>query len=224
MTAAHDLAAAIPRRSGLRRARSTHRLARRSRPEVELDVADMRCANCADRIERLADRARGRRARAAPIRRNIALVLDYDPNRGRPCAAVFDAIEHAGYTPIVRRASKATTPRGAPNDAATQAACASPALAMMQVMMFSLPLYVGDADGMTRVLRVTVPLVRVSSSRRRCVLYSARPFFANACASLQKCVRRRRACDRRARDGRAGCTRDRRRVRRERGRDDRRAR
>jgi copper chaperone CopZ len=57
----------------------THRLAH-DRVEVDIEVADMRCANCAGRIEHVLNTVDGvTRVRTNPAQRR--LVLDYDPGR-----------------------------------------------------------------------------------------------------------------------------------------------
>ncbi|HEY6598238.1 MAG TPA: cation transporter, partial [Pseudomonadales bacterium] len=158
----------------------THRVAA-DRYEVDLDVADMRCANCADRIERALTAIAGvARIRINPAQHRV--VLDYDPSRVA-LSALFDAVAAAGYTPLYV-ARESDDPRVRAERRRQLKGLAVAALAMMQVMMFSLPLYVADADGMSAAyvqlfswsaLLFTTPVV----------LYSARPFFANAWASLQ---------------------------------------
>ena len=158
----------------------THRLAD-DRVEVEIAVADMRCANCAGRIELSLNALDGvARVRTNPAQRR--LVLEYDPNRVG-LRSIFQSIEDAGYTASYvaqendddhSRAQRRRQLKG----------LAVAALAMMQVMMFSLPLYVADADGMSAyyaalfrwsALLFTTPVV----------FYSARPFFTNAVASFR---------------------------------------
>lgn len=156
-----------------------HRVAA-DRYEVDLDVADMRCANCAGRIERALTAIDGiERVRINPAQHRV--VLDYDPNRVA-LSAVFDAVSAAGYTPMyVTR--EVDDPRARAERRRQLKGIAVAALAMMQVMMFSLPLYVADADHMSAYY---VQLFRWSALvfTAPVVLYSARPFFDNAFASF----------------------------------------
>ena len=156
-----------------------HRVAA-DRYEVDLDVADMRCANCAGRIERALTALDGvERVRINPAQHRV--VLDYDPNR-IALSAVFDAVAAAGYTPLYV-AREVDDPRAQAERRRQLKGIAVAALAMMQVMMFSLPLYVAAADHMSpyyvqlfrwSALVFTVPVV----------VYSARPFFVSAASSF----------------------------------------
>ena len=74
----------------------THRVAA-DRYELDLEVPDMRCANCAGRIERALGAVDGvRSVRVNPARHLV--VLEYDPLR-IGLSAVLDTITAAGYTP-----------------------------------------------------------------------------------------------------------------------------
>ena len=156
-----------------------HRVAA-DRYEVDLDVADMRCANCAGRIERSLAAIDGvERVRINPAQHRV--VLDYDPNRVA-LSAVFDAVAAAGYTPMYV-AREVDDPRARAERRRQLKGIAVAALAMMQVMMFSLPLYVAAVDHMSAYY---VQLFRWSALlfTTPVVLYSARPFFDNARASF----------------------------------------
>ena len=157
----------------------THRLAS-DRYEIDLEVPDMRCANCAGRIDAALKRVDGiDNVRINPARHLV--VLNYDPHR-IGLGAVLDTITDAGYTPVfVARAID--DPRLINERRSQLKRLAVAAFAMMQVMMFSLPLYVAHSDGMTpfyealfrwSALIFTTPVV----------FYSAVPFFRNAAASL----------------------------------------
>jgi Cu2+-exporting ATPase len=156
-----------------------HRVAA-DRYEVDLDVADMRCANCAARIERALCALDGvERVRINPAQHRV--VLDYDPQRVA-LGAVFDAVAAAGYTPMYV-AREVDDPRALAQRRRQLKGIAVAALAMMQVMMFSLPLYLADVDHMSAYY---VRLFRWSALAftTPVVLYSARPFFDNALASF----------------------------------------
>jgi Cu2+-exporting ATPase len=162
-----------------------HRVAS-DRYEVDLDVADMRCANCASRIERALTAIDGiERVRINPAQHRV--VLDYDPNRVA-LSAVFDAVSAAGYTPMYV-AREVDDPRAHAERRRQLKGIAVAALAMMQVMMFSLPLYVADVDHMSAYY---VQLFRWSALvfTAPVVLYSARPFFENAVASFAGAIGR----------------------------------
>ena len=157
----------------------THRLAA-DRYELDLEVPDMRCANCAGRIERSLSTLDGVSAvRINPARHLV--VLEYDPLRVG-LSAVLDRISAAGYTPAFV-ARSVDDPRLVAQRRIQLKRLGVAGLAMMQVMMFSLPLYTGRADGITpfyealfrwSALLFTTPVV----------FYSARPFFTNAFTSI----------------------------------------
>jgi len=158
----------------------THRLAA-DRVEVDIDVADMRCANCAGRIDSALTTLDGvAQVRVNPAQRRV--VLTYDPNRVG-LRSVFEAIADAGYTPAYV-AREADDDHSRAERRRQLKGLAVAALAMMQVMMFSLPLYVAEADGMGAYY---VALFRWSALifTTPVVFYSARPFFTNAFASLK---------------------------------------
>ena len=163
----------------------THRLAA-DRYELDLEVPDMRCANCAGRIERALTTLDG----VSSVRINPArhlVVLEYDPLRVG-LSAVLDTISAAGYTPAFV-ARSVDDPRLVAQRRVQLKRLGVAGLAMMQVMMFSLPLYAGRADGITPfyealfrwwALLFTTPVV----------FYSAWPFFTNAFTSIKGAFRK----------------------------------
>ena len=152
----------------------------RDRREVELEVPDMHCANCAARIEQALTGIDGVDAvRVNPARHLVS--LDYDPTR-TPLGALLDALTEIGYTPaFLARASDDPRLLAERRDQLKRLGVAG--LAMMQIMMFALPLYVADRDGLTPFYAT---LFRWSSLvfALPVVFYSARPFFANAARSV----------------------------------------
>ena len=150
------------------------------RREVELEVPDMHCANCAARIEQVLTGIDGvDGVRVNPARHFVS--LDYDPRRVA-LATVLDALTGSGYTPaFLARTSDDPRLVAERRDQLKRLGVAG--LAMMQIMMLTLPLYVGVREGLTpfyatllrwSALAFTLPVV----------FYSARPFFANARRSL----------------------------------------
>jgi Cu2+-exporting ATPase len=146
---------------------------------VELYVPDMHCASCADRIE-LAIRQVLPEAELSsnPTRQLVHLTL---PNEV-PLSSVLEAVEDAGYTPTPTAAQQYEDGwRELKRDHLKRIGVAG--IAMMQVMMVSLALYLAD-DTMSRVqlemfrwtgLLFCTPVVG----------YSAWPFFRNAGLSLR---------------------------------------
>ncbi len=152
----------------------------KDRYELDLEVPDMRCANCAQRIERALTVMDG----VSSVRINPAqqlVVLDYDPGR-TTLSGILDAVRSAGYTPVYV-ARPLDDPQLTAERRRQLKRLAVAGLAMMQVMMFSLPLYVAGTDGMNAFW---TSLFRWSSLlfTTPVVFYSARQFFANATASL----------------------------------------
>jgi Cu2+-exporting ATPase len=166
----------------------THRVSAH-RSELDLEVPDMRCANCAGRIETALSALDGVNCvRVNPARQLV--MLDYDPTR-IGLRAMLDAISTAGYTPAFV-ARSADDPRLVAEHRAQLKRLGVAALAMMQVMMFSLPLYVADSDGMSAFYQ---SLFRWSSLifSTPVVFYSAWPFFRNAAVSIRGTLRRNSA-------------------------------
>jgi Cu2+-exporting ATPase len=154
------------------------------RRALDLEIPDMRCANCAGRIERALTGLDGvDRIRLNPARHHLA--LDYDPRR-MSLAAVLRTIEGAGYTPVFM-AQPEDDPRLRAERRAQLKRLGVAGIAMMQVMMLALPLYTASAEGMDDFwqnvfrwwsLAFTIPVV----------LYSASPFFRHAAISVREWV------------------------------------
>ncbi len=146
------------------------------RREFELDVPDMRCANCAGRIETALARVPSvDRVRVNAVRHHIS--LEFDPNRAT-LSDIMGAVSAAGYTPVV-------TPR-ADDDPALKAEHRTQikrlgvaGIGMMQVMMFSIALYVGPGTDMNAFYESLMRWVALAFTTP-VVLYSAAPFFRNA--------------------------------------------
>ena len=158
----------------------THRLAA-DRYELDLEVPDMRCANCATRIEAALTPLDGVAAvRINPARQLVA--LEYDPSR-IGLGALLDAISAAGYTPVFV-ARSADDPALVAERRAQLKRLGVAGIAMMQVMMLALPLYVADRDHMSAFYQA---LFRWSAliCTAPAVFYCARPFFRNAIIALR---------------------------------------
>jgi len=162
----------------------THAIAA-DRRQLELEVPDMRCANCAGRIERALVGLDGvLEVRINPVRHHV--VLDFDPSR-IGLSALLGAVSAAGYTPIFS-ARPDDDPRLVAERRSSLKRVGVAGIAMMQVMMFSLALYAGEFAGMSdfydtvfrwSALIFTTPVV----------LFSAAPFFSNALQSLRATFR-----------------------------------
>lgn len=162
----------------------THRI-RADRYELELEVPDMRCANCAGRIERALDALDGVGSVRINPARHLAM-LEYDPTRVG-LGAILDTITDAGYTPAFV-ARSVDDPRLVAQRRGELKRLAVAGFAMMQVMMFSLPLYVAHSDGMNAFYQT---LFRWSALifTTPVVFYCAAPFFRNARASVAHTLR-----------------------------------
>jgi Cu2+-exporting ATPase len=162
----------------------THRV-RADRYELELEVPDMRCANCAGRIEQALTALDG----VSSVRINPArhlVMLDYDPTRVS-LGAMLDAITDAGYTPAFV-ARSVDDPRLVAQRRAELKRLAVAGFAMMQVMMFSLPLYVAHTGGMNAFYQALFRWSALIFSTP-VVFYCAAPFFRNAAASVAHTAR-----------------------------------
>ena len=143
----------------------THRVAK-DRYELELEVPDMRCANCAGRIEQALG-ATGRREFGAHQSGAASGGARLRPEADRTLARCSTRSSRAGYTPAVRRAISRRSAARARSDDAQLKRLAVAGLAMMQVMMFSLPLYVADTRRHERVLRTLFRWSALRLHRRR---------------------------------------------------------
>lgn len=156
------------------------RVCESGRREFEIDVPDMRCASCAGRIETALARVPSvDHVRINPVRHHIR--VEFDPTRAT-LSDIMTAVTTAGYTPVV-------TPR-ADDDPALKAERRSQikrlgvaGIGMMQVMMFSIALYVGPGTDMTAFYESLMRWVALAFTTP-VVLYSAAPFFRNAYTCL----------------------------------------
>ncbi|NJN52503.1 MAG: cation-translocating P-type ATPase [Gammaproteobacteria bacterium] len=152
------------------------------RREVELTIPDMRCASCAGRIED----ALIRLPSVDGVRLNPArhrLMLRYHPGH-ITIADVIDAITRAGYTPVLSPRIN-DDPALIAERRAQLKRLGVAGIAMMQVMMFSIALYVGAAQDMTPFYDALLKWVAAAFTTP-VVFYCAAPFFTNAYTSVRE--------------------------------------
>lgn len=146
---------------------------------VELYVPDMRCASCAERIETA---IRGVLPHAEVSSNSTRQLVHLGLPSGTPLSAVLEAIEDAGYTPTPTAAQQHQDGwRELRRDHLKRIGVAG--IAMMQVMMVSLALYLADdtmSPAQMELFRWTALLFCTPV-----VGYSAWPFFRNAVTSLR---------------------------------------
>ncbi len=154
---------------------------RRGHKCIDLYVPDMRCSGCAVRMETALRAVRGvERVRCNPARHQ--LTIDFEPQEAT-LAQLLGCVEACGYTPLLtlpHRDDPAT--RTQRHDQLKRIGVAG--IAMMQVMMFAIALYAGDAGSMDALYTQLFRWIGLAFTTP-VVLYAAQPFFIGALQSLR---------------------------------------
>ncbi len=142
-----------------------------------INVKDMHCASCSNKIRSALEGFKGiEQLQFNPVRRQVFVTHAEDLSQ----AKLLAQIEQAGFQPLLEADSRQVWQGSA--DLLKRLGVAG--LAMMQVMMVQVALYAGVFQGMEesmrRLLEYTALLFSIPV-----VVYSATPFFKNALAGIR---------------------------------------
>ncbi len=161
---------ARPFRSGIRRADRNH-------ASLELYVEGMYCSACSSLVEKTLTAMDGvDKAHVDPLTHR--LTVEWQPAQV-DVGDVLDAITSVGYQPKpMTDDSDEVSPERAEQRASLKRLIVA-SLGMMQVMMFAIGLYAGDAQGIDARMEYFLRLVSLAVTTP-VVAYAARPFFVGA--------------------------------------------